>query len=50
MKHVHPVRLPRAIVVTVLCFASVSGQDAWTWPEKLKNLQVLPKEWAGSRL
>ena len=27
-----------------------SAQDTWTWPEKPKNLQVLPKHWPGSRL
>jgi len=33
-------------------FASlpVRAQDAWTWPEKPKNLKVLPKDWPGSRL
>lgn len=27
-----------------------SAQDQWTWPEKPKNLQVLNKDWPGSRL
>ena len=26
------------------------AQDQWTWPEKPKNLQVLPKDWSGTRL
>ena len=26
------------------------AQDEWSWPEKPKNLQVLPKDWPGSRL
>jgi tetratricopeptide (TPR) repeat protein len=26
------------------------AQETWTWPEKPKNLQVLPKDWPGSRL
>ena len=26
------------------------AQDQWTWPEKPKNLQVLNKDWPGSRL
>ncbi len=26
------------------------AQDQWSWPEKPENLQVLPKEWPGSRL
>jgi tetratricopeptide (TPR) repeat protein len=32
------------------CSAPVRSQDTWTWPEKPKNLQVLPKDWPGSRL
>jgi tetratricopeptide (TPR) repeat protein len=28
---------------------SASAQD-WTWPEKPKNLTVLPKDWTGTRL
>src|SRR5215475_10955373 len=33
-------------------FSSVPGyaQDTWNWPEKPKNLQVLPKDWPGTRL
>jgi len=27
-----------------------SAQESWNWPEKPKNLQVLPKEWPGKRL
>lgn len=34
----------------VVCVASAWGQDAWSWPEKPKNLQVLPKDWPGTRL
>ena len=26
------------------------AQDHWSWPEKPSNLQVLPKDWPGSRL
>ena len=26
------------------------AQDQWSWPEKPKNIQVLPKDWPGSRL
>jgi len=45
-----------------LCYLSVSAllmlaftptsldQGQWTWPEKPENIQVLPKEWPGSRL
>lgn len=28
----------------------VLAQEQWSWPEKPKNLQVLPKDWPGSRL
>jgi tetratricopeptide (TPR) repeat protein len=35
----------------LIAFAfSSSAQDQWTWPEKPKNLQVLNKDWPGSRL
>src|SRR5580692_13151166 len=30
--------------------APVHTQESWSWPEKPKNLQVLPKDWPGSRL
>src|SRR5215469_2092048 len=35
-----------------LAFCSLKGraQDTWTWPEKPSNLQVLPKDWPGTRL
>src|ERR1700740_1296412 len=33
-----------------LCSLSACAQDAWTWPEKPKDLQVLPKDWTGTRL
>src|SRR5215813_630156 len=33
-----------------LCSLTGSAQDTWTWPEKPKNLQVLPKDWPGTRL
>lgn len=37
-------------VAFVFTVTSRGQQDQWTWPEKPKNLQVLPKEWPGSRL
>ena len=44
----------RFCVMTLIAvvFAATSGaqQDNWTWPEKPKNLQVLNKDWPGSRL
>ena len=33
-----------------LCSLSARAQDTWTWPEKPKDLQVLPKDWTGARL
>jgi len=48
----------RDVIVSLVCFlyftvfSSLPGsaQDTWTWPEKPKNLQVLPKDWPGMRL
>ncbi len=40
-------------VVAILMLGVVlpaQAQQQWTWPEKTENLQVLPKEWPGSRL
>jgi len=39
-----------AFCLTVSSSLPVGAQDTWTWPEKPKNLQVLPKDWPGSRL
>jgi tetratricopeptide (TPR) repeat protein len=41
--------------IGLLCLAVfssllVQAQDTWTWPEKPRNLKVLPKDWPGSRL
>jgi tetratricopeptide (TPR) repeat protein len=36
-----------AVTITV---SSTAQQDQWSWPEKPKNLQVLNKDWSGSRL
>lgn len=38
-----------AVLVLIFSF-SAQAQDDWTWPDKPKNLQVLPKDWPGSRL
>lgn len=38
-----------ALLGFVFVFAT-RAQDQWTWPEKPKNLQVLNKDWPGSRL
>ena len=29
---------------------AVHAQEQWSWPEKPENLQVLPKDWPGTRL
>jgi tetratricopeptide (TPR) repeat protein len=44
MKALHPFLL--AALLPVLAFS----QDDWKWPEKPKNLQVMPKDWTGKRL
>ncbi len=44
-------RILFGFAVLVLMFSfSAQAQDDWTWPDKPKNLQVLPKDWPGSRL
>ena len=37
-------------VVAVLAGGVGRAQGQWTWPEKPSNLQVLPKDWPGTRL
>jgi tetratricopeptide (TPR) repeat protein len=37
-------------LLAVVFTLSSHAQDQWTWPEKPKNLQVLNKDWPGSRL
>ena len=44
-----------AIAVGLVALAGLNSfpmhaQEKWTWPEKPKDLQVLPKDWPGSRL
>lgn len=47
-------KFTRFCVLSLLAVAfaatSAAQQDTWTWPEKPKNLQVLNKDWPGSRL
>lgn len=38
------------ILLTILSPPLACGQQTWSWPEKPSNLQVLPKDWPGSRL
>ena len=40
----------RKFFVVLLIALPLSAQDQWTWPEKPKNLQVLPKDFTGARL
>lgn len=35
---------------SLLLISPIQAQEQWSWPEKPQNLQVLPKEWPGSRL
>ena len=37
-------------LLAAFCALSLRAQDQWSWPEKPKNLQVLNKDWPGSRL
>src|SRR5262245_56215785 len=47
-----PMRHPRPTLALLLCFVSlpVSAQDAWHWPEKMTNAQVLPKDFPPEKL
>lgn len=38
------------LVLSWLPLSSPSHADDWDWPEKPQDLQVLPKDWPGSRL
>jgi len=42
--------LSTLVILALVCVASSRSQDQWSWPEKPKNLQVLPSDWPGSRL
>lgn len=39
-----------ALSCVLLAAAYSPAQDRWSWPERPSNLQVLPKDWPGSRL
>jgi tetratricopeptide (TPR) repeat protein len=43
-------RIAGIIFLTIFSVLPAKAQDRWSWPEKPKNLQVLPKDWPGSRL
>ncbi|HXL22139.1 MAG TPA: c-type cytochrome [Candidatus Dormibacteraeota bacterium] len=45
--------LARVLGIAVVAVVSAGvgrAQEQWTWPEKPSNLQVLPKDWPGTRL
>jgi tetratricopeptide (TPR) repeat protein len=43
-------RILGLLSLTTLLSFSAGAQEKWSWPEKPKNLQVLPKDWPGTRL
>lgn len=50
MKAALTLRFVGTLCLIGFCSLTGSAQDTWTWPEKPKNLQVLPKDWPGTRL
>jgi pentatricopeptide repeat protein len=44
------VRIVGVALVTAFMAHPAKSQDRWSWPEKPSNIQVLPKDWPGSRL
>ena len=42
--------LGAAGLLVLTCVVPSFAQDAWSWPEKPENPQVLPEDWPGSRL
>ena len=50
MKPELAIRLIGFLCMAIFVVVPGRAQDTWTWPEKPKNLQVLPKDWPGSRL
>jgi hypothetical protein len=38
------------MTLTIFLPSAVPAQESWSWPEKPSNLQVLPKDWPGTRL
>ena len=43
-------RLSSVFLLATLFHPSALSQESWSWPETPKNIQVLPKDWPGSRL
>lgn len=42
--------LPALILMLMVSASPLVAQQPWSWPEKPANIQVLPKDWPGSRL
>jgi tetratricopeptide (TPR) repeat protein len=43
-------RCSGVVLLTILFTLPCETQESWSWPEKPSNLQVLPKDWPGSKL
>lgn len=43
-------RISGMVALAIVLGLPARAQDQWSWPEKPKNLQVLPKDWPGKRL
>jgi len=43
-------RLSSIVLLTILFAPPARAQESWSWPDKPKNLKVLPQDWPGSRL
>jgi tetratricopeptide (TPR) repeat protein len=43
-------RLCGIVLLTILFTLPSQTQESWSWPAKPSNLQVLPKDWPGSKL
>jgi tetratricopeptide (TPR) repeat protein len=50
MQHPFLTRILSALSLAILLVVPARSQDQWSWPEKPSNLQVLPKDWPGSKL
>lgn len=43
-------RISGMVALAIVLGLPARAQDQWSWPEKPRNLQVLPKDWPGKRL
>ena len=44
------IRVVGLVTIAFFLIQPSQAQESWSWPEKPKNIQVLPKEWPGKRL